>query len=235
MDHERPNFSNEPVAWRVSEGLVPYPDACAIMDKMVAEVQEGGQESVWLLEHPPLYTAGTSAKPKDLRADAAFPVFKSPRGGQYTYHGPGQRVAYLMLDLNRRTKDVRRFVHDAEDWIITALARLGVDSSPRPERVGVWVDRGEGQEDKIAALGVRLRRWVTFHGISVNVAPDLEHFGGIVPCGIADPRYGVTSLEDLGQPHDMATLDRALMESFEELFGPVVTAPAPTLALDEAV
>ncbi|MEM6747393.1 MAG: lipoyl(octanoyl) transferase LipB [Pseudomonadota bacterium] len=235
MDQERANFSTEPVAWRTSQGLVPYPDACRVMDAMVAEVRAGGQESVWLLEHPPLYTAGTSAKPEDLRADAAFPVYKSPRGGQYTYHGPGQRVAYLMLDLNRRTKDVRRFVHDAEDWIITALAHLGVDSSPRSDRIGVWVERGDGYEDKIAALGIRLRRWVTFHGISINVAPNLEHFGGIVPCGIADPRYGVTSLEDLGQSRDMAAVDSALKASFEDLFGPTVVKPAPALTEAQAV
>ncbi len=226
MDTERPNFSSEPVAWRVSEELVPYPGACAAMDEMVADIQAGGQESVWLLEHPPLYTAGTSAKPQDLSADPPFPVYKSPRGGQYTYHGPGQRVAYLMLDLNRRTKDVRRFVHDAEDWIIAALASLDIDSSPRTDRVGVWVDHGDGTEDKIAALGVRLRRWVTFHGISVNVAPNLDHFGGIVPCGIADPRYGVTSFEKLGRDLDMPSLDRALRASFEDLFGPTVDAPA---------
>ncbi|MEO1041023.1 MAG: lipoyl(octanoyl) transferase LipB [Pseudomonadota bacterium] len=235
MDQDKPNFSTEPVAWRTTEGLVPYPEACASMDTMVAEVQAGGQESVWLLEHPPLYTAGTSAKPEDLRPDAPFPVFKSPRGGQYTYHGPGQRVAYLMLDLNRRTKDVRRFVHDAEDWVVTALAHLGVDSSPRTDRIGVWVKQDDEREDKVAALGIRLRRWVTFHGISINVAPNLDHFGGIVPCGIADPRYGVASLESLGHGGDMKALDDALRSSFEVIFGPTIIGDAPGASIKNAV
>ena len=228
MVEERPNYTPDPVAWRTSQRPVTYPEATAAMDEMVAAVQAGGQESVWLLEHPPLYTAGTSAKRDDLVDPERFPVFPSPRGGQYTYHGPGQRVAYLMLDLNRRKKDVRRFVQDAEGWGIDALASLGVETGRKEGRVGVWVDRDGGREDKIAALGIRLRRWVTFHGISINVAPDLSHFEGIVPCGIADPLYGVTSLEDLNiQGASMEALDQALRGAFEARFGPTAEGPPP--------
>ena len=228
MVEERPNYTPDPVAWRTSQRPVTYPEATAAMDEMVAAVQAGGQESVWLLEHPPLYTAGTSAKRDDLVDPERFPVFPSPRGGQYTYHGPGQRVAYLMLDLNRRKKDVRRFVQDAEGWVIDALASLGVETGLKEGRVGVWVDRDGGREDKIAALGIRLRRWVTFHGISINVAPDLSHFEGIVPCGIADPLYGVTSLEDLNiQGASMEALDQALRGAFEARFGPTAEGPPP--------
>ncbi|MEM9809662.1 MAG: lipoyl(octanoyl) transferase LipB [Pseudomonadota bacterium] len=221
------NWYAEAVLWRVSEAPVSYPDACAEMDRIVADIQQGGPEMVWLLEHPPLYTAGTSAKIEDLRDPDRFPVYSSPRGGQYTYHGPGQRVAYLMLDLSRRKKDVRRFVQDAEAWIIGALKRLGVESGLKTGRVGVWVDGEEGREDKIAALGVRIRRWVTFHGISVNIDPDLEHFEGIVPCGIAEPRYGVTSLAKLGKNSGgMKAFDHALQESFTDIFGPIKAEPA---------
>ena len=184
-------------------------------------------ELVWLLEHPPLYTAGTSADPADLRDPDAFPVFDAGRGGQYTYHGPGQRVAYVMLDLRTRGKDVRAFVEALEGWIIDTLAAFNVTGERRAGRVGVWVDRtrpgGPLREDKIAAIGVRLRRWVSFHGISLNVEPDLSHFAGIVPCGIAEPGLGVTSLVDLGLPVTMADADAALKAAFEARFGP--TAP----------
>lgn len=222
-----PNRIDTPVLWRQSADPVAYPDATAAMERMVSEVQTGGRESVWLLEHPPLYTAGTSAKEADLVDPGRFPVYPSPRGGQYTYHGPGQRVAYLMLDLSRRKKDVRRFVQDAEAWIIGALAELGIESGIRDGRVGVWVDRGDGREDKIAAIGVRIRKWVTFHGVSLNVEPDLSHFSGIVPCGIAEPQFGVTSLADLGHEARMAEADAALRRSFERVFGPTEDAPAP--------
>ncbi|MCQ8185891.1 lipoyl(octanoyl) transferase LipB [Parvularcula maris] len=222
---DRPAKSNwrpHPVLWHRSDGLVSYPDAEAVMEEMVADIRDGGEERVWLLEHPPLYTAGTSAKPTDLVDPGRFPVFPSPRGGQYTYHGPGQRVAYLMLDLSRREKDVRRFVQDVEAWIIGALAHLGVASSIKPGRVGVWVDGPGGCEDKIAAIGIRVRRWVTFHGAALNVRPDLSHFGGIVPCGISDERFGVTSLAALGMAApSVEAADDALRSSFEEVFGPV--------------
>jgi lipoyl(octanoyl) transferase len=220
------NWRPHLVRWHRSEDLVSYPEAEAEMERLVAEIAAGGQERVWLLEHPPLYTAGTSAKPADLVDPGRFPVFPSPRGGQYTYHGPGQRVIYLMLDLSRREKDVRRFVHDVEAWIIGALARLGADASVKAGRVGVWVDGGEGCEDKIAAIGIRVRRWVTFHGAAVNVCPDLSHFGGIVPCGISDERFGVTSLAALGrQAGSVGAADEALRASFEEVFGPVEDEP----------
>jgi lipoyl(octanoyl) transferase len=178
-------------------------------------------ELVWLLEHPPLYTAGTSAKPDEL-IDARFPVYRAGRGGQFTYHGPGQRVAYLMLDLRRRGPDVRRFVSGLEEWIIRALAAFGVAGERRAGRIGVWVprpDKGDGCEDKIAAIGVRIRRWITLHGVAINVACELSHFGGIVPCGISEPRYGVTSLADLGCNVSMGQLDGALRQEFEALFG----------------
>ena len=198
------------------------------MERLVTDVQNGAQESVWLLEHPPLYTAGTSADEADLVDPDRFPVFDTRRGGQYTYHGPGQQVAYLMLDMNRRKKDVRRFVQDAEQWLILALAELGVQAGIRDGRVGVWVDRGEGREDKIAALGLRIRRWVTFHGISLNIEPDLSHFDGIVPCGIAEEQFGVTSLADLGiAGADREVVDGALRRAFETVFGPTELAPPP--------
>ena len=219
-------YSPDPVSLTVSRAPVPYPEAMAAMDRAVAELIEGtGAERLWFLEHPPLYTAGTSAKPEDLRDPARFDVFKTPRGGQYTYHGPGQRVAYVMLDLNRRHKDVRKYVEDLEAWVIGALDRFNVEGEIRPGRVGVWVDRsrpGAPREDKIAAIGVRLRRWTTFHGVSLNVEPELEHFSGITPCGIDDPQFGVTSLVDLGRPVTMDEADAALVASFAEVFGPVI-------------
>jgi lipoyl(octanoyl) transferase len=215
-----------PVEWVVAEGLVAYPDAVAEMDSRVAAIADGkAPERVWLVEHPPLYTAGTSADPADLVSPDRFPVFESGRGGQYTYHGPGQRVAYAMLDLRRRRQDVRAYVAALEAWIIGALDRFNVRGERREDRVGVWVrrpDRGPDAEDKIAAIGIRVRRWVTFHGIAVNVDPDLSHFSGIVPCGIRD--HGVTSLVDLGLPVTMADADVALRAAFEDVFGPTVSA-----------
>ncbi|MDP8919381.1 MAG: lipoyl(octanoyl) transferase LipB [Pseudomonadota bacterium] len=214
------------VEWLRSEGLVPYPEALAVMESRAEAIALGkAEEAVWLLEHPPLYTAGTSARPEDLREPDRFPVHEARRGGQYTYHGPGQRVAYVMLDLNRRGRDVRRFVRDLEGWVIDALSDFGVRGERREGRVGIWVTRpdkspnpdGTLREDKIAAIGIRLRKWVSFHGISINLEPDLSHFDGIVPCGIAE--HGVTSLVDLGLPVTMADLDVALMRSFEARMG----------------
>jgi len=176
-------------------------------------------ETVWLLEHPPLYTAGTSAKDSDLLDPRRFPVHRTGRGGQFTYHGPGQRVAYVMLDLKRRGGDIRAFVRDLEQWIIETLASFNVTGERREGRVGIWVDRGGGHEDKIAAIGVRVRRWVSYHGIAINLEPDLSHFAGIVPCGIAEQNYGVTSLVDLGIPATMAELDSALRAAFRKVFG----------------
>lgn len=208
------------VEWRVSASPVGYEDAVAAMEARVAEIRAGrARELVWLLEHPALYTAGTSARPEELLGPAPFPVHRTGRGGRYTYHGPGQRVAYAMLDLVARGRDVRCFVHDLEDWAIFALARSGVTAERRPGRVGLWVPRGGRREDKIAAIGVRVRRWVTYHGLSINLAPDLSHFSGIVPCGIAEPGLGVTSLADLGVPAAMDALDAALRDGFEEVFG----------------
>jgi lipoyl(octanoyl) transferase len=189
------------------------------MARRVAATAGGAApELVWLLQHPPLYTAGTSARDEDLLAPGRFPVHRTGRGGELTYHGPGQRVAYVMLDLRRRGADVRRYVCNLEDWIIRALATFNVTGERRDGRVGIWVDRGGGREDKIAAIGVRIRRWVTFHGIAINVEPELEHFSGIVPCGIAGANYGVTSLVDLGLPVTMTDLDVALKETFAEVF-----------------
>lgn len=200
------------------------------MERLAADIRDGAPEMVWLLEHPPLYTAGTSARSEDL-LDPRFPVFRSPRGGQFTYHGPGQRVAYLLLNLAERRRDVRGFVAALEDWLIEALAAFNIKGERREERVGVWVDRrrsGEGpREDKIAAIGVRIRHWVTFHGVALNVEPDLSHFGGIVPCGVTAPGFGVTSLVDLGVPATLADADAALRQSFHKIFGPTVDAPAP--------
>ncbi|MGE0828375.1 MAG: lipoyl(octanoyl) transferase LipB [Hyphomonadaceae bacterium] len=220
-----------PIEWAVSSGLIPYPEAVAFMEARAAAIAEGAAaELVWLLEHPPLYTAGVSAKAGDLIDAERFPVFKTGRGGQFTYHGPGQRVAYVMLDLKRRGRDVSRFVADLERWIIGALAHFNVEAGPRPGRIGVWVERkgpGWAREDKIAAIGVKLRRWVSFHGIALNVEPELSHFDGIVPCGIRE--HGVTSLVDLGLPVTMAEADAALRAAFEAVFGPVQTARAPAL------
>ena len=210
------------VEWRISGGSVPYLEAVAEMEARAAAIAEGkAAEQVWLLEHPPLYTSGTSGKQIDL-LDPRFPLFTTGRGGQLTYHGPGQRVAYVMLDLKLRRPDVRAYVAGLEEWIIRTLDAFNVRGERREDRVGVWVkrpDKGAGYEDKIAAIGVRLRRWVSFHGIAVNVEPDLSHFSAIVPCGVADPRYGVTSLVDLGLPVTMEDVDVALRQAFEEVFG----------------
>ncbi len=209
--------SADEVVWEITEGLIPYQDAMARMDAHVDAIARGTeQERVWLLEHPPLYTAGTSANEDDLVERERFPVFKTGRGGQYTYHGPGQRVAYVMLDLKRRGGDVRAFVAALEQWVIDTLDQFNVKGERREDRVGVWVRRGP-REDKIAAIGIRVRHWVTFHGISINVEPDLTHFGGIVPCGIRE--HGVTSLVDLGLPVTMADLDVALKKTFAPIFG----------------
>lgn len=227
------------VEWRIERDPVDYPSAVAFMERRVADIRAGRvPEMVWLLEHPALYTAGTSAQDSDLLEPARFPVYRSGRGGQFTYHGPGQRVAYVMLDLKKRGGDVRRFVRDLESWIIAALARFNVQGERRAGRVGIWIDRsrhdslrggiqsaGAGREDKIAAIGVRLRLWVSYHGIAINVEPDLGHFDGIVPCGL--PRgipggiegHGVTSLVDLGLPVTLADLDVALKLAFAEVFG----------------
>jgi lipoyl(octanoyl) transferase len=215
-----------PVEWRVAPNLVPYEEAVATMAARAAAIADGrAPELVWLIEHPPLYTAGTSAKAEEL-IEARFPVHTTGRGGQLTYHGPGQRVAYVMLDLKRRQPDVRAYVAGLEQWIIRTLAAFNVRGERREDRVGVWVkrpDKGAGHEDKIAAIGVRLRRWVSFHGISINVEPDLTHFEAIVPCGVVDPRYGVTSLADLGLTLTMADVDIALRQAFAEVFGSAKT------------
>ena len=208
--------------WRTSFGRVPYPAAEAAMEARAAAIAAGqARELVWLLEHPPLYTAGTSARPEDLVDPDRFPVYRTGRGGQFTYHGPGQRVVYLMLDLHRRQPDIRAYVAALEDWIVRALDHFNVVGIARPApRIGVWVgrpDKGADAEDKIAAIGVRVRRWVTLHGISLNVEPDLSHYAGIVPCGIRGP--GVTSLVDLGRPVTMADADAALLAAFREVFG----------------
>jgi lipoyl(octanoyl) transferase len=210
------------VEWRVSDGLTPYATALAGMEARAVAIAEGrAGELVWLLEHPPLYTAGTSAKPEDL-VEARFPVHATGRGGQFTYHGPGQRVAYLMLDLKRRAPDVRRFVATLEEWLIRTLAGFNVRAERREDRIGVWVarpERGVGHEDKIAAIGIRLKRWVSLHGVALNVDPELSHFSGIVPCGVVDARYGVTSLVDLGHVVTMPEVDMVLRREFEALFG----------------
>lgn len=211
------------VEWITSDGLTDYEDAVAFMEARVAAIHNGtADECIWLVEHPPLYTAGTSAKAQDLITPDRFPVHATKRGGQYTYHGPGQRVAYVMLNVAKRGHDVRCFVRDLESWVIAALAEFNVRGEIRTGRVGVWVERpekpalpdGSAREDKIAALGIRLRKWISFHGLSINVEPDLEHFGGIVPCGISD--HGVTSLIDLGLPVTMADVDLALRRTFED-------------------
>ncbi len=216
----------DPVEWRVAAGLTDYGVAVAEMEKVVAGIAEGrAAERVWLVEHPPLYTAGTSAVDAELLATDRFPVYRTGRGGRWTYHGPGQRVAYVMLDLRQRGQDVRRFVVALEDWLIATLAEFGVCGERRNDRVGVWVrrpEKGPQAEDKIAAVGIRVRRWVTYHGIALNVAPDLAHFAGIVPCGIGG--HGVTSLADLGWDGTMADVDAVLRRSFAEIFG--ATGPA---------
>jgi lipoyl(octanoyl) transferase len=215
-----------PVAWRVAPAPVPYDEALAAMEARAAAIAAGtAGELVWLIEHPPLYTSGTSARPEHL-VDARFPVFTAGRGGQFTYHGPGQRVAYTMLDLKRRGGDVRQFVAFLEEWLIRTLAAFNIRGERREDRVGVWVrrpDKGEACEDKIAALGIRVKRGVTLHGVSLNVDPDLSHFGGIVPCGVGDPRYGVTSFLDLGHVASLPEVDIALRAAFETVFGPVRT------------
>ena len=224
-----------PAEWRIEPGLTAYPEALAFMEARAEAIRVGtAGELVWLVEHPPLYTAGTSARSQDLIEPDRFPVFAAGRGGEYTYHGPGQRVAYVMLDLKRRREDVRAFVAALEQWIIETLAAFNVRGERREDRVGVWVVRpdrpplpdGSLAEDKIAAIGIRLRKWVSFHGIAINVEPDLSHFGGIVPCGVQD--HGVTSLVDLGLPVTMPDLDVALKAAFERVFGPVA-AQGPEL------
>src|SRR5215213_3036360 len=212
------------VQWLISASPVLYPEAVATMEARAAAIAAGqAPEMVWLLEHPAIYTSGTSGTPHDL-LHPRFPVFAAGRGGQLTYHGPGQRVAYVMLDLKRRRPDVRAYVASLEEWIIRTLAALDVHGERRQDRIGVWVnrpDKGEGCEDKIAAIGVRLRRWVSFHGVSINVQPNLSHFDAIVPCGVSDPRYGVTSLGDLGRATPMREVDLTLRRTFQEVFGPV--------------
>ena len=229
-----PRDAGAPVEWRVERGLTPYPDSVAAMEARVAAIRdEGAPELVWLVEHPPLYTAGTSATPGDLLQPDRFPVFATGRGGEYTYHGPGQRVAYVMLDLKRRREDVRAFVAALEAWTIGALDRVNIRGERREDRVGVWVARpdkpplpdGSPAEDKIAAIGIRLRRWVSYHGISINIEPDLSHFSGIVPCGVSD--HGVTSLVDLGLPITLDEFDIVLRAAFEDVFGRTVVMQAP--------
>ena len=208
------------VEWRIDDRLVPYEEAVAAMERRVAAIAAGrAPEQVWLLEHPSLYTAGTSARDADLLTPDRFPVYRTGRGGQFTYHGPGQRVGYVMLDLEGRGRDVRRYVRGLEEWLIRTLASFNIVGERREGRVGIWIDRGGGREDKIAAIGVRVRRWVTFHGIALNVDPDLSHFQGIVPCGISDDNLGVTSLVDLGIPVSMPEVDAALKAGFRAVFG----------------
>jgi lipoyl(octanoyl) transferase len=224
------------VEWQISDAPVDYLEAVAAMEARAVAIADGkAGELVWLLEHPPLYTSGTSGKQDDL-LDPRFPMFATGRGGHVTYHGPGQRVAYVMLDLKQRRPDVRAYVAALEQWIIHTLAAFNVRGERREDRVGVWIrrpDKGASFEDKIAAIGVRLKRWVSFHGIAINVEPDLSHFSAIVPCGVADPRYGVTSLVDLGHPVTMADVDIALRQAFEEIFGPTqkpIRLPQPDAA-----
>ena len=214
-------WSDTPVQWRVSAGLTPYPEALDFMQTRAAQIAAGeAPEQIWLVEHPPLYTKGTSANEDDLVMPDKFPVYEAGRGGQFTYHGPGQRVAYVMLNLKTRGRDVSAFVRALEQWIIDTLAELGITAERRCGRVGVWVAHPDGREEKIAAIGIRLRKWVSFHGISINVNPDLAHFGGIVPCGISE--HGVASLDSLGKTADMRMLDAVLRDKFELLFAPVL-------------
>jgi lipoyl(octanoyl) transferase len=221
---------NAPVGWAVSAGRVDYPVALEAMERRAAAIADGAAgELIWLLEHPPLYTAGVSARAADLLAPDRFPVFQAGRGGQFTYHGPGQRVAYVMLDLRVRGRDTRAFVSALEAWLVAAIGSFGVQGETRADRVGVWVSRptplAPDREDKIAAIGVKLRRWVSFHGVSLNVAPDLGHFEGIVPCGVT--AHGVTSLADLGALADMAAVDLALRAAFTPIFGTTTSEAAP--------
>ena len=230
-----PAIDTPPVEWRVSDEPAAYESALAAMDARVSKIAAGNApELAWLLEHPPLYTGGTSAQDDEL-IDARFPVHRVGRGGQFTYHGPGQRVGYVMLDLNRRKPDVRAFVATLEEWLIRTLRHFNVRGERRPDRIGVWVrrpEKGDGHEDKIAAIGIRLRRWISLHGVALNVAPELSHFSGIVPCGVNDRRYGVTSLADLGLTVSMAEVDMMLRREFEALFGPTaVQAAAGTASL----
>jgi lipoyl(octanoyl) transferase len=234
VDISGPDALSQPI-WTISPEPVAYPDAIAAMEAEVDAIRrDGAPERVWLLEHPPIYTAGTSAKPADLLQPDRFPVFETGRGGQYTYHGPGQRVVYLMLDLTRRGKDVRCFVRGIESWVIAALARLGVAGHVRDGRTGIWVarpEKGPMAEDKIAAIGIRIRRWVSFHGVAINVAPDLSHYDGINACGISD--QGVTSLSELGRNPLLAHMDAALAATFADHFGPKAeceSTPGPALA-----
>ena len=202
------------VEWIMAPGLVSYPEAISFMEKRLQYIHQGGAECIWLLEHPPLYTAGTSAKVSDLVDSHRFPVFETGRGGQFTYHGPGQRVVYVMLDLNRRVPDIRQYVALLEKWVIKTLAEFDIEGFQRPGRVGIWVNTAEGEE-KIAAIGVRVSKWITYHGLAINVNPNLEHFSGIVPCGL--PQFGITSLHKLGKAITMAQLDQALARVWEEL------------------
>ncbi len=218
----KPENAVLPLEWKFTDGLIPYEDAMKFMEQRVADIHEGrASELVWFLQHPPLYTAGTSANPDDLLSPDRFAVYNVGRGGQYTYHGPGQRVVYIMIDLSRRGRDVRKFVFQLEQWIIDTLAEFGVTAERREGRVGVWVTRTDKQEDgreeKIAAIGVRLRKWISFHGICINVEPDLEHYSGIVPCGISG--HGVTSLVDLGLPVTMGDVDAVLKHKWHKIFG----------------
>lgn len=225
-----PTIPSAPVEWVVSDQLVPYPYALQQMEERIAKIATGNaNERVWLLEHPPIYTAGTSAKKSDLLSPDRFPVYQTGRGGEFTYHGPGQRVIYIMLDLKRRKEDVRAFIGALEEWVIQTLAAFNIKGERREDRVGVWVVRpdrpstqkNEPAEDKIAAIGIRLRKWVSFHGIALNVEPDLSHYSGIVPCGISD--HGVTSLVDLGLPVTMSDVDLVLRQTFEKIFGPTIS------------
>jgi lipoyl(octanoyl) transferase len=231
-----------PVEWRVSEALVPFPDSLAQMEQRVEAIIAGSApELVWLLEHPPLFTSGTGTRADDLAGTGRFPLFETGRGGRLTYHGPGQRIAYAMLDLRERGQDLRRYVAGLEDWIIRTLAQFGVAGERREDRVGVWVrraEKGADREDKIAAIGIRVKRWVSLHGISLNVDCDLTHYAGIVPCGVNEARYGVTSLVDLGIPATLPDTDIALRREFERLFGATSVRggdPAETSALGPAL
>lgn len=211
----------ETTCWKISDAPVPYPDALQFMEQRVEDIHAGRKpQLVWLLEHPPLYTAGTSARPEDLLAPNRFPVYPTGRGGQFTYHGPGQRVGYVMLDLRQRSNDVRRFVHDLEEWLIGTLSHFNLRGERREGRVGIWLARPAGREDKVAALGIRVRKGISFHGVSLNVDPELDHFTGIVPCGIST--FGVTSLAQLGLTTTMSDVDLAMKAAFEDVFGPVL-------------
>lgn len=217
MTEDRITGGAQGIEWRVSQCAVPYPEAVAAMEERVAAIRAGAApELVWLLEHPPLYTAGTSARPEDLIDPHLLPVYRSGRGGRYTYHGPGQRIAYVLLDLTRRGRDVGCHVHRLEEWMIRALAQFGIVGERRTGRVGIWIVRADGSEEKIAAIGVRVRRWVSYHGVALNLDPDLDQYRGIIPCGIAE--YGVTSLAALGVKATMADADAALRATFDEVF-----------------